>query len=447
MGRYDKIRYFNGTSWIQPSQIKVHNGSTWVDYGTNLSYNTNSITAYTDTVNQNLMARYPFDADANDASGNGRHLTNSGATLAAGYTGNSYSFNGTSNYMYRTTTDFNRVNGQELTVSCWIKPGRTAGQYQEIIANRDATNYNWMLYQHVTDGSIQLHGSAQNKSSYIPTAGAWVHIVATVEWNGTYKLYANGTLQQTVTGYTFGNPVTQLSIGYFPNTEYYLGSIDEVRIYNRALAQSEVTSLYNLTAPIVPLRFSRNRQDYTTYSTSAKYFPSAIFGTGTGLTLTSGEWTWTTRRQVGTSWDAWLWMMVDNSLTSYGWAGTTLNNDSTEDWHTLTWTTPRWIEKVRFATCNSTKFGSTPYRVEASFRNADGSWTAEATYSIATNSYTVGSAWGTNYFIFNKQSSAGYTGFKLRYLNNATYHTDLAATRIGEMEVWLGTITNGSNWI
>lgn len=46
MGRYDKIRYWNGSKWVQPSQMKVWNGSAWVDYGTNDSTNTKSLYAY-----------------------------------------------------------------------------------------------------------------------------------------------------------------------------------------------------------------------------------------------------------------------------------------------------------------------------------------------------------------------------------------------------------------
>ena len=43
MGRYDKIRYWNGSSWVQPSRVRVWNGSGWNDYGANDSANTNSI--------------------------------------------------------------------------------------------------------------------------------------------------------------------------------------------------------------------------------------------------------------------------------------------------------------------------------------------------------------------------------------------------------------------
>lgn len=44
MGRYDKIRVFNGKSWVQPSRIRVYRGSgSEVDLGTNTSFNTNHL--------------------------------------------------------------------------------------------------------------------------------------------------------------------------------------------------------------------------------------------------------------------------------------------------------------------------------------------------------------------------------------------------------------------
>lgn len=43
MGRYDKIRVWNGSSWVQPSRMYVWNGSSWVDFGTNDSDNTRTL--------------------------------------------------------------------------------------------------------------------------------------------------------------------------------------------------------------------------------------------------------------------------------------------------------------------------------------------------------------------------------------------------------------------
>ena len=141
---------------------------------------------------------------------------------------------------------YQRSDGQELTVECWINPSRLAGQYQDLVVNRSASAYNWMLYQHTTDGSVQLHGAAQYKSTYIPPLNKWTHIVATVNSSGVYNLYANGQLVQTVTGYQYQTQTpNELSIGNFDSTEYFSGLIDEPRIYNRALSADEIKTHYN----------------------------------------------------------------------------------------------------------------------------------------------------------------------------------------------------------
>ena len=142
---------------------------------------------------------------------------------------------------------FNRIAGDSMTVSCWMKPGRLAGQYQDLVVNRSDGLYNWMLFQHTTDGSIQLHGSAQYKSSYIPTIGVWINVAATVDSAGNYNLYVNGVVQQTVVGYSYANMApSSLCIGKFGTAaEYYLGSMGNIAIYNRALSAAEVTQNFN----------------------------------------------------------------------------------------------------------------------------------------------------------------------------------------------------------
>jgi len=178
-----------------------------------------------------------------DLTGNNT-LTANSLTYA---TDGTFSFNGTSDGITSSTTLFNRVSGDPMSVSVWIKPGRLGGQYQDIVVNRSDSLYNWMLYQHTNDGSIQLHGAAQNKSSYIPSIGSWIHVVATVDSSGTYLLYINGVVQQTVTGYSYANMTPSLlCIGKFGTAnEFYQGSISNVSIYNRALTADQVTQNFN----------------------------------------------------------------------------------------------------------------------------------------------------------------------------------------------------------
>lgn len=163
------------------------------------------------------------------------------------YVNSQLTFNGTTNNIKISDSVYNRTTGNELTICTVIKPGRNAGQYQDIVVNRSDSLYNWMLYQHTTDGSIQLHGSAQNKSTYIPTINKYIHVAATVTSAGVYTLYINGVVKQTVTGYTYALMTPSLlCIGCFGSgQEPYLGKIDVVKIHTRALTQAEVVKDYN----------------------------------------------------------------------------------------------------------------------------------------------------------------------------------------------------------
>lgn len=184
-----------------------------------------------------------------DISGNNRHLTLTGSPAYDGSIGGgSLAFNGSSTYARAATTAFNKSNGQAFSLSAWLRPGRTSGQYQTIIANRSAFTFNWILYQHATDGAISFHGSAQNKSTYVPTVDAWVNVTVTVTTGQVMTLYINGSSFQTVSGYTYatGAPST-ITVGNYGNSEYWLGRISTIKLFNRTLSSSEASQEFNET--------------------------------------------------------------------------------------------------------------------------------------------------------------------------------------------------------
>jgi hypothetical protein len=150
--------------------------------------------------------------------------------------------------MKTTTSLIDRADGQEITVSCWIKPLRTSGQYSVFCTNRSDNDaiYNWIFYQHTNDGAISFHGDNQNKSSYVPTVNQWVNVVATVTGAGLLTLYINGASNYTVSGYTYGNGTpSRLGIGADPSSaEGFQGSMGQTLIYNRALSAAEVAQNY-----------------------------------------------------------------------------------------------------------------------------------------------------------------------------------------------------------
>jgi len=170
-------------------------------------------------------------------------------TYAAYNSSSEITFNGSSRFT-SSNAIFNRSNGQEITVTCWMKTARNAGQYQIIAENRsfDTSLYNWILYQHTDNGAISFHGIAQNKSTYIPPLNQWIYVANTVTSGGVSTLYINGISTYVVTGYTYGNSTTPslLCVGGDGNgAECIQGSIDTVAIYNRALSASEILKNFN----------------------------------------------------------------------------------------------------------------------------------------------------------------------------------------------------------
>lgn len=224
----------------------------WLDAGNNYSY-INSPNYYDCGYGPQYYSSNPGCPSCNsqwkDMSGYGNDLTlYNGLSVSYDNNGGSMNFDGSNDNARLATSMFNKTNGQELTVSVWMKPGRTSGQYQDIIVNRSDSSYNWMLYQHTSDGSIQLHGADQYKSSYIPIIGNWINVTATVTSAQVSTLYINGNSTQTVNGYNYANSEPSLlCIGCFGTSVYepYLGLIAVAMVYNRALSQAEVIQNFN----------------------------------------------------------------------------------------------------------------------------------------------------------------------------------------------------------
>jgi hypothetical protein len=250
---------FGGGAWTKIGTTRYSRTVTTATAGSaylfvnsnNLNASVNYIIYYKEHQIESGSFATPFVASARSNTQAIVDLTGTNTVTATSLTyasNNTFSFNGTSDRVISSTTNFNRTTGQELTVSCWLNPSRLSGQYQIICESRseNAATLNWAVYQHATDGAISFHGSAQNKSSYIPSIGAWVFVTNTVTTAGVSTLYVNGVSNSIVTGYTYGGTPSYFSIGANGNgTEPFLGSIPNVQIYNRALSAAEVLQNFN----------------------------------------------------------------------------------------------------------------------------------------------------------------------------------------------------------
>ena len=215
-----------------------------------------------DTLSIGLIAYYPFNGNAKDASGYNHDGTINGAVPAADIAGNqnqAFYFNGTDSYIsLASPVDFTGLN--EYTFSLWAKPTEIPQGPGGIIFNvgSDFSDYTQGLtYQSQTSMFAGSYNLGTNPGqSYSKTCcfdpNQWIYVAMTRD-TSSVSLYINGTLVATqstsaVNGQAanYGTGTTAAIIGARSNLKYgyfFAGIIDEVRIYNRALSAVEISQL------------------------------------------------------------------------------------------------------------------------------------------------------------------------------------------------------------
>jgi hypothetical protein len=203
-----------------------------------------------------LQALYKFDEGSgtivNDSSGNGNNGTISGATWATGKSGSGLSLDG-NDCVNKATPSAGLKPSLEVTTAAWVKMSATDTGGAEIVSMGDS-----YALRVQTSGNIQFfYYNGTTWKSIITTGvnvrdGVWHHIVGQ-KTSTALQIYVDGISKASTpnTGTIAYTQGTDLFIGKHGNgdTIYdFVGSIDDVRIYNRALSNQEVLDLYNAFA-------------------------------------------------------------------------------------------------------------------------------------------------------------------------------------------------------
>ncbi|MEO5714444.1 MAG: LamG-like jellyroll fold domain-containing protein [Luteolibacter sp.] len=192
---------------------------------------------------------------AADSSGLGWNATTvNGPAWEAGKQANALAFTGTSSQYATLPTGV--IDGlTNATFMAWIKLNGAPTTWQRVFDfGTGTTNYLFLTTQFGTGGNanklrfgIRTAAVAEqsiNSTTVTPT-GTWAH-VAIVLSGGTGRIYLNGNLvgentAMTLTPSSLGS-TTQNYLGKSQWADpYFNGSIDDFRIYSRALSASEIT--------------------------------------------------------------------------------------------------------------------------------------------------------------------------------------------------------------
>ncbi|MEQ8629283.1 LamG domain-containing protein [Ekhidna sp.] len=213
-----------------------------------------------------LVAYYPFNGNANDESVNSNHGSVNGASLTEDRNGvgsSAYSFDGVDDYIDLGGSEiFSLGNYEGFAISAWVKsdevsietPSDNMTIFSKYIAASDNRFYNlYIVADHDVRFATWSNGSESPSDVVQADIGnEWNHITL-VSSDGKYLLYLNGVLSEEVSK-TFdiktGSTTAHAMIGAVHHSSsiydrIFNGSIDEVRIYDRAINSAEVDALFN----------------------------------------------------------------------------------------------------------------------------------------------------------------------------------------------------------
>jgi hypothetical protein len=214
-----------------------------------------------------LVAYYPFNGNANDESENGNNGTVHGATLAMDKFGNNnaaYYFNGNS---YISINDSNSFDLNSLTISAWFSTNTLEG-YQDIFRQQKNTDFGGIIGLRITGNQIEwiffAFGEPSGKQGKTLNANLstnqWYHVAWTKD-HGQCKVYVNGVEQVTnnseatdQTSRSVANPYIGVCNDGFGFNSFLNGTIDGIRIYNRALSETEIHQLYSGMSPSIVVK-------------------------------------------------------------------------------------------------------------------------------------------------------------------------------------------------
>ncbi len=209
-----------------------------------------------DIIPKDFISYYNFDGNTNDSKGNQSSIINYRAKLATDKNGkenSAYFFDGNA-YLELPVPIAKNV----FTYSIWASPSSvgSSGYLGVVISIGSsggdqliafANNYlgggsGWSLTSYNSDGTL-LNGN----STGLPTVNTWYHFVISRN-EESFRAYLNGKLLGLVTANGkkpgYGSDQTKFYIGSRHSGQGFLGSIDELKVFDRVLTDEEVKALY-----------------------------------------------------------------------------------------------------------------------------------------------------------------------------------------------------------
>ena len=249
-----------GISFVFPTPSNDTRNSTSYNYdyvNVSVSDNYNNYSAFVDW-NRSLVGWWRFEDNYNDSSSYGNNGTQGTAAyqpkLTTGYRGKAYEFDGSDDYVETSNTlDF---ASNRTTFSAWVKikgNGTSDAQQNMIINIKNAWDYykfGWTMNTKKAHCVMNFDDDSYSNvdGNTALTFNVWYHLSCVYDGSNVI-LYLNGVQDGTsAAAKTLRAATNPATIGTLKSgatlLRYFNGTIDEVKIYNRALSPEEINASY-----------------------------------------------------------------------------------------------------------------------------------------------------------------------------------------------------------
>lgn len=182
-----------------------------------------------------------------DSSGGSYNMTPANVTSVLSKFGKGLRFNGSSSYTESSSLTYTK---NALTLEAWVYPTTVDGSDRRIVSF-DASSF--IRQEGATSGKFNYGldgtGTCFKTANLLPVANNWYHLVMTAD-GSNLRLYINGVLDSSVDCSTSSTAATTVTLGKYPggSSQYFAGTIDEVRVSNTARTADQIRQAYEVGA-------------------------------------------------------------------------------------------------------------------------------------------------------------------------------------------------------
>ena len=194
-----------------------------------------------------IVSWWTGDTDASDRVSSNHGSLQNGASVSAGLVDNAFNFDGVDDSVFVPSDPSHQLNA--FTVEFWLNPLTTfdpsVSDSPGFFSKGGFDTIDWAN----NDGRLEVRGPLPLRPTSTTNtwlAGTWYHVAVTFD-GGEYKVYVNGLLENSLSNtYSIlnnSNAITLGSVPLPPTSTFFDGLLDEMTLYNRALAASEIQAI------------------------------------------------------------------------------------------------------------------------------------------------------------------------------------------------------------